>query len=576
MNRERLTHYGLKWNPFAADLPVEGLLATPAIESLCRGIERQLVRQGGFAPVAGDHGNGKSVALRPLASRPGRAEGLAVAVLAHPSSSNGDFYREMADLFDITTLRSNIRAGFKALREHWRRHLDDTRMRPVPRAGEAREMAAKALTELRPLSSTEFDSRTIPSVVLAGDGRLLAKPRPGTPAGRVPDPPASRHDGVRCQGAGPDARPPARRGRQPRPHDRRPEGDARRARRRQPPGAGHHGRRPPPRRRRAGPRGARRQALSGDLGRMTGLPTRRPSELEDRPAERQWLVEGLWGRQAVGIVGGEPKCGKSFPALDIAVAVAAGVPCLRRFPAARPGPVLMFAAEDAGHIVRRRLQGIAAAAGADFWTPGIAVIDVPVLRLDHAADRRRPVETVGRHGPSLLVLDPLVRLHGVDENAVAGTAPILGFLRDVQRRSGTAVPLVHHARKSAASRPGQALRGSGEPHAWGDSNLYLRRRDGRTVMTAGHRAAPGIADVAAGLADDGGGPALRLAPARAAPTPEERVVRALAEAGAPLSRRQIRKRAATRNETVGTLLAKLVREGRVARDGSGAYRVAGA
>jgi len=177
MNREQLTHYGLKWNPFAADLPVEGLLATPAIESFCRRVERQLVRQGGFALVAGDPGTGKSVALRLLASRLGKADGLAVAVLAHPSSSNGDFYREMADLFGITTLRSNIWAGFKALREHWRRHLEDTRMRPVLLVDEAQEMASKVLTELRLLASTEFDSRAILSVVLAGDARLLAKLR---------------------------------------------------------------------------------------------------------------------------------------------------------------------------------------------------------------------------------------------------------------------------------------------------------------------------------------------------------------------------------------------------------------
>ena len=48
--------------------------------------------------------------------------------------------------------------------------------------------------------------------------------------------------------------------------------------------------------------------------------------------------------------------------------------------------------------------------------------------------------------PRLLVLDPLVRLHGVDENAVADIAPILGFLRYLQRRFGTAVLLVHHSR----------------------------------------------------------------------------------------------------------------------------------
>ena len=82
---------------------------------------------------------------------------------------------------------------------------------------------------------------------------------------------------------------------------------------------------------------------------MNGFPTRAPVELEDRPRRQQWLIDGLWGRQAVGIVGGEPKCGKSF--LDLAVAVA-------------------------GHIVRARLQGIASA-GARFETLDIAVIEPP-------------------------------------------------------------------------------------------------------------------------------------------------------------------------------------------------------
>ena len=85
--------------------------------------------------------------------------------------------------------------------------------------------------------------------------------------------------------------------------------------------------------------------------------------LADRAAEQRWLVTGLWSEQAVGIIGGEPKCCKSFLALDLAVAVAAGVPCLRRFAVPRAGRVLLYAAEDALHIVRRRLDGICAAAG---------------------------------------------------------------------------------------------------------------------------------------------------------------------------------------------------------------------
>ena len=309
---------------------------------------------------------------------------------------------------------------------------------------------------------------------------------------------------------------------------------------------------------------------------MTGFITRTPVELEDRPRRQQWLIDGLWARQAVGIVGGEPKCGKSFLALDIAVA--ARVPCLRRFPADEPGPVLLFAAEDAEHIVRARLESIARAAGARFETLDIAVIDAPALRLDHRADRQRLVETVARVRPRLLVLDPLVRLHGVDENTVAEVAPILGFLRDIQRRFQTAVLLVHHARKSGATRPGQALRGSSELHAWGDSNLYLRRRDRQIVMTVEHRAAPGLNDIEIELADHGKGPALRLRQLDAATgadpqpeTPERRILHALDQADAPLSQRQIRERAATRHKTVADALQELVRQQRIRQDDEGRY-----
>ena len=320
---------------------------------------------------------------------------------------------------------------------------------------------------------------------------------------------------------------------------------------------------------------------AGSQGAATdGFPTRAPVELEDRPRAQQWLVDTLWGEQAVGIVGGEPKCGKSILAMDLAVAVAAGVPCLRHFAPTRPGPVLMFAAEDAGHLVRKRLHGIARAAGARFETLDIAVIDVPTLRLDRLDDRRRLQETVRRIAPRLLILDPLVRLHGVDENAVADIAPILGFLRDIQRRFETAILLVHHARKSGATRPGQALRGSSELHAWGDSNLYLRRRDRQTLMTVEHRAARGLDDIEIELGEDAEEPSFRLRqppPAGAAPrpeTPERRILKALAEAETPLSQRQIRERAATRHKTVGDILQKLVREGRVRHDAEGHYSLA--
>jgi RecA-family ATPase len=142
----------------------------------------------------------------------------------------------------------------------------------------------------------------------------------------------------------------------------------------------------------------------------------------------------------------------------------------------RPGRVLLYAAEDALDVVRRRLDGICRAAGVALAALDVQVITAPALRLDHEHDRARLAETVAALGPRLLVLDPFVRLHRIGENVAGEVAPPLAFLRGLQRRYTLAVAVVHHARKGAAhARSGQALRGSSESHAWGDSNLYLRR-----------------------------------------------------------------------------------------------------
>lgn len=148
---------------------------------------------------------------------------------------------------------------------------------------------------------------------------------------------------------------------------------------------------------------------------MSLLPVEPAHRLASRPAQQRWLVTELWAEQAVGILGGEPKTCKSFMALELAVAVAAGTPCLRRFAVSRPGRVLLYAAEDALTVVRQRLDGICATAGVALRDLDIQVITAPTLRLDLSADRASLQHTVEALKPRLLILDPFVRLHRVDE-----------------------------------------------------------------------------------------------------------------------------------------------------------------
>ena len=171
MIRQLQTLYGLKWNPFLPDAPLEGLVAGQAIEHFAWRIE-QMGAEGGFALITGDPGIGKSVALRFVVARLATVRDLQVAVLARPHSHVADFYRELGDLFGVTLSPHNRWAGSRVLRERWRTHSESTLARPVLVIDEAQEMYPATLNELRFLCSADLDARRLLTVVLAGDRRL--------------------------------------------------------------------------------------------------------------------------------------------------------------------------------------------------------------------------------------------------------------------------------------------------------------------------------------------------------------------------------------------------------------------
>ena len=206
-------------------------------------------------------------------------------------------------------------------------------------------------------------------------------------------------------------------------------------------------------------------------------------------------------------------------------------------------------------------------------------------RLDLAADRRSLDDTVADLQPRLLVLDPFVRLHRIDENASGEVAPLLAYLRELQRRHAIAVVVVHHAKKGAGHiRAGQALRGSSEFHAWGDSNLYLRRnrdtRDGGDItLTVEHRASPAMPSVTLELAQRANALGLEVVERRMPQTPapssvDERITAALTDVNRPLPFSELRARCRVRTATLYERLAALIAAGQLDRS-EGGYRLAG-
>ena len=230
--------------------------------------------------------------------------------------------------------------------------------------------------------------------------------------------------------------------------------------------------------------------------------------VEARSSGLSWLVEGLWEEEGVGILGGAPKSCKSWLALDLAFSVATGTRALGRYEVSAPGPVLVFSAEDHPARVRARIEGFAQHRGENLERAPLHLILENALRLDTASDQNRLAEAVGRYRPRLLVLDPFVRLHRIDENSAQEVSRVLAYLRELQRQHHVAVFVVHHSRKAGAGgeQVGLSLRGSGDFHAWGESNLYLRRRRGALELAVEQRNAASTEPIQLALRADGDSP----------------------------------------------------------------------
>lgn len=175
MQKKLLALYGLKFNPFSPEVPTEALYVHHKLENFCWRIEHAFFREGGFSLISGEPGTGKSVALRVLDAKLKPIRDVQVGILTHTTAHLTDFYREMSDIFGVMLSPNNRWRGFKDLRSIWRQYLEQTLIRPVLIIDEAQEMPIVVLNELRLLTSSDFDSRTLLSVVLAGDKRLNDK-----------------------------------------------------------------------------------------------------------------------------------------------------------------------------------------------------------------------------------------------------------------------------------------------------------------------------------------------------------------------------------------------------------------
>ena len=215
-------------------------------------------------------------------------------------------------------------------------------------------------------------------------------------------------------------------------------------------------------------------ALSGDAPRATRLLT--IEELEQLPAPR-WLVGNHLVAESISVLFGPSGGGKTFVALDLALAVATGQPWLGTEEV--EGGYVVYATGEGLAGLARRIQAWRAAHG----TPSlerfrVLPVAVQFMQPDDLEQLRLDLRTLPE-APRLIVVDTLARsMIGAEENSARDMGLFLDGVERISQEWGAHVLLLHHTGKS-----GEAERGTSALRGFVQTMLKLTGDDGQATLS---------------------------------------------------------------------------------------------
>ena len=191
-----------------------------------------------------------------------------------------------------------------------------------------------------------------------------------------------------------------------------------------------------------------------------------------RAEEIVWLVEGVIQRGANGFICGQPKGGKSWVAVDLAVSLATGQWWIG-FRVGMPCRVAFISREDNPALTKWRMWQVARAKGHDLAELGDMLWvnsrdQSPEFRLDKPEQLAEMIAELKHVQPELVILDVFKILHAADENDSAEMRAVLECLTVIRREVNASVCVVHHFSKADSGSMTQRLRGSSAIAGWAE------------------------------------------------------------------------------------------------------------
>lgn len=201
-----------------------------------------------------------------------------------------------------------------------------------------------------------------------------------------------------------------------------------------------------------------------------------------KPTQQNHLVKDLLLASTLFVVYGESNSGKTFFLLDLALAIAAGVPWRGR--RTRRGLVVYVAGEGANsvrnRIVAYRMSGPATSGGLPFAMVPCGVDFLSVDSIDALIDTVQLAERECGEKCELVCIDTFARaLAGGDENSAQDVGRAVAQADRIRDVTGACVGFVHHAGKDAT----KGARGSSALRAAVDTEILIEGTQGERMAT---------------------------------------------------------------------------------------------